>query len=80
MMNVTKRDGRLEPFQAAKIVKSTQRAGASAATAKRIAAIVKRTAYDGMDTDEIRRTVLEHLNRLDKKAADAYAAYQKSED
>lgn len=77
MINVTKKDGELEPFKAGKIEKSIRKAGASAAVAKKIAASIQKVAYDGITTDEIRRMVLEQLGRLDKKAADAYAAYQK---
>ncbi|MFH0830095.1 MAG: ATP cone domain-containing protein [Candidatus Aenigmatarchaeota archaeon] len=80
MVKVTKRDGNTEPFKAAKIEKSVRKAGASAAIARKIAALVEKNAFEGMSTDEIRRMVLEQLNRLDKKAADAYGEYQKADE
>ena len=80
MVRVTKRDGKTEPFKAAKLEKSVIKAGAKAAIARKIAALVEKNAFEGISTDEIRRMVLEQLNRLDKKAADAYGEYQKSED
>jgi len=80
MINVTKKDGELEPFKTGKIEKTIRKAGASAAIAKKIATSIQKVAYDGITTDEIRRIILEQLKRLDKNAAEAYSAYQKTED
>jgi transcriptional repressor NrdR len=61
MVDVTKRDGRREPFVPEKIVVSAIKAGAPPDDARSIAQTIERDAQEGMKTDEIRRRVLEQL-------------------
>jgi transcriptional repressor NrdR len=61
MVDVTKRDGRREPFVPEKIVVSAMKAGAPPDNARSIAQNIERDMQEGMKTDEIRRRVLEQL-------------------
>jgi len=76
-MKVRKKNGGLEDFDKNKIVKSCEKAGASAKIANDIATIVSKHAYDGISTSEIKVTVLRELGRMDKKAATVFREFKK---
>ncbi len=77
MYNVEKRDGRLEMFDKEKIVRCCIAAGVPEKEAKKVAKEVSRHLYINIPTNEIRKMVIKKLGKIDKKAAEAYARYEK---
>ncbi len=72
MVNIKKRDGRTEPFDASKLERSLRQTGASEATTREVVSMVK--AREGMNVDEIRAATSKELRSRDAKAADHYDA------
>ena len=70
MVNIKKRDGRTEAFDASKLERSLRSTGASANTVREVTSRVK--AREGMTVDEIRTTVSKELRARDAKAAEHY--------
>jgi len=70
MVNIKKRDGRTEAFDASKLERSLRATGASASTVREVTSRVK--AREGMTVDEIRSTVSKELRARDAKAAEHY--------
>lgn len=77
MYNVLKRGGKLEMFDAEKIVKSCVAAGVQGKEAKKVAEEVSRHLYFNIPSNEIRKMVIKKLGKIDKKAAAAYEQYEK---
>ncbi len=63
-VQVVKKDGKAEPFERQKIVKSCTTAGAPADVAASIADDIEKSARDQMPTSEIRRMALEKLGKI----------------
>ena len=61
MVQVTKRDGRTEPFVPEKIVVSMVKTGAPAPYARMIAHDIEKSAANGITTQEIRTKALARL-------------------
>ncbi len=61
---VVKKDGKTEPFQRQKIVKSCTSAGAPADVAASIADEIEKSARDQMPSSEIRKMTLERLGKI----------------
>ncbi len=72
MATVTKADGRTEPFDRAKIVRSLTEVGVDLATAREISNAVRER--DGMPTEGIRRAVSSELRARDPALAARYDA------
>ncbi len=72
MLKVRKRDGRLEEFSKAKIIRTCLRAGASKRVAEKVAEEVERRIYDGMTTDEVLELVIELLLKHEYPKAERY--------
>ncbi len=72
MLRVRKRDGRLEEFSKAKIIRTCLRAGASKRVAERVADEVERRIYDGISTDEVLELVIELLLKHEYPKAERY--------
>ncbi|KUJ94185.1 MAG: Restriction endonuclease, partial [Archaeoglobus fulgidus] len=72
MLRVRKRDGRLEEFSRAKIVRTCLRAGASKKIAEKVAEEVEKRIYDGITTDEVLELVIELLFELKYEKAERY--------
>jgi len=72
MLRVRKRDGRLEEFSKAKIVRTCLRAGASKRVAEKVADEVERRIYDGISTDEVLELVIELLLKHEYPKAERY--------
>ena len=70
MVNVTKRGGAPERFDAVKLARSIEAAGASEDTARAVAGIVPRN--EGITTREIRGIVTSELREVDPEAARVY--------
>ena len=64
---VTKADGEQEPFDAGKLEKSLEHAGASSTMRARIAAHVLKELRPGMTTEEIYRHAFEMLRREEER-------------
>ncbi|MBU4222874.1 MAG: hypothetical protein KKA10_14890 [Euryarchaeota archaeon] len=64
-----------EPYDLKKLEASLHKAGASATVAKKVINSVK--VHEGMSTQELRKYVIDHLQKLDPKIAEAYSAYKK---
>lgn len=77
MHNVEKRGGRLELFDAEKIVRCCVAAGVPEKEARKVAEEVSRHLYINIRTNEIRKMVIKKLGRIDRKAAAAYERYEK---
>jgi len=60
---VVKADGRRQPFDKEKIVRTCLRMGASREIAEKIARIIESKAYNGMETREILKTIFRLLSR-----------------
>lgn len=71
-MKVRKRDGRIEEFSKAKIVRTCLRAGASKRVAEKVADEVERRIYDGISTDEVLELVIEFLLKHEYAKAARY--------
>ena len=69
MAYVTKKNGDLEKFSKAKIVRGCRKAGASMKYAEWIASKVAKKAYDKISTRRIGEMVVVHLRKIDRKAA-----------
>jgi len=69
---VTKEDGRTEPFDRAKIVRSLTDLGVDLSTAREVADAVRER--EGMSSDHIRRTVSSELRARDAALAARYDA------
>ncbi len=65
MIMVVKWDGRREPFQREKIVRTLMRIGASKSIAEEIARRVEDEAYDGISTSEILDVAFKHLSEYE---------------
>ena len=65
MIMVVKWDGRREPFQREKIIKTLMRVGASRSVAEEIARRIEEEAYDGISTREILEAAFKHLSRYE---------------
>ena len=63
-IQVVKKDGKTEPFQRQKIVKSCASVGAPADVAASIADEIEGSARDQMPTSEIRAKVLDRLGKV----------------
>jgi transcriptional regulator NrdR family protein len=63
-VQVVKKNGKAEPFQRQKIVKSCIAVGAPADVAASIADDVEKTALDQMSTGEIRAIVMQKLGKI----------------
>ena len=72
MLRVRKRDGRLEEFSKAKIIRTCLRAGASKKIAESVAEEVERRIYDGISTDEVLEMVIELLFKHEYSKAERY--------
>lgn len=72
MLRVKKRDGRLEEFSRAKIIRTCLRAGASREIAEKVAEDVKHRIYDGITTDEVLELVIELLLNYRYERAERY--------
>lgn len=77
MYNVLKRGGKLEMFDAEKIVRCCVAAGVPEKEAKKVAEEVSRHLYFNIPTNEIRKMIIKKLGKIDKKAAEAYERYEK---
>jgi hypothetical protein len=62
-INVTKFDGRLQPFDRAKVARTCMRMGADRAVADDIAGRVEAEAYDGITTKRIMQMIFANLRR-----------------
>ena len=60
--NVTKKDGRIEPFIKEKIVVSAVKSGAHADIARKIAEKIEKKPEENIKTSKIRDYVIEELN------------------
>lgn len=72
MLRVKKRDGRLEEFSKAKIIRTCLKAGASMDIAKKVADEVEQRIYDGVTTDDVLELVIELLLNYGYKKAERY--------
>ncbi len=77
MYNVLKRGGRLEMFDAEKIVRCCEAAGVPEKEAKKVAEEVSQHLYMNIPTNEIRKMIIKKLGKIDKKSAAAYERYEK---
>jgi transcriptional regulator NrdR family protein len=79
MVKVKKRDGREEDFKESKLEASIEKAGATIEQAKQVAKTVatKIANLVVVTSDKISEYVVTALRAINKKAADAYVAYQK---
>lgn len=77
MYNVEKRSGKLEMFDAKKIVKSCVAAGVPEKEAKKVAEEVSQHLYMNIPTNEIRKMIIKKLGKIDRKAAAAYVHFEK---
>ena len=79
MVKVKKRDGTTEDFMKSKIINGCKKAGANAKQAARVAGevAVKATRFTIVTTDEIAKSVVISLEKVNKKAADAYRNFRK---
>lgn len=77
MYNVLKKDGRLEMFDAGKIVRCCIAAGVPEKEAKKVAEEVGNRLYMNIPSNEIRKMVIKKLGKIDRKAAAAYERYEK---
>jgi len=79
MVKVKKRDGRIEEFMKSKIIKGCQKAGATVIEAAKVAeeVAVKVTRFTIVTTDEIAKSVVDSLEKINKKAADSYKNFRK---
>jgi len=75
---VVKKDGKAEPFQRLKIVKSCTAAGAPADVAASIADDIEKSARDQMPTSEIRAMVLEKLGKIRPEWAKNWEKYEQT--
>lgn len=75
---VVKKDGKTEPFQRQKIVKSCMAVGAPADVAASIADDIEKSARDQMPTSEIRAMVLEKLGRIRPEWAKNWKQYEQT--
>jgi len=67
-MQVTKSDGRTEPFDPDKIIRSITSAGATEAQAHQIAMHIERSNRPMMTTSEIGHMVMNHLEKMNPDA------------
>jgi hypothetical protein len=63
MVNVTKFDGSIEPFDRGKLVATARRLGAQRDVAERVVTRVERRVYEGISTRELLRMVRRYMNR-----------------
>lgn len=79
MVRVKKRDGRIEEFMKSKIINGCKKAGATAKEGVKVAEEValKVTKFTIVTTDEIAKFVVDSLEKVNKKAADAYKNFRK---
>lgn len=62
-INVTKFDGRLQPFDRAKVARTCMRMGANRALAEDVAGRVESEAYDGITTKRVMQLIFANLRR-----------------
>jgi transcriptional regulator NrdR family protein len=74
---VIKKDGSKQKFSKTKIARGCRKAGATAATAKKVANAVARKVKSGTKTKAIGLLVIRQLKKHDKKAAAAFEKYFK---
>ena len=72
MASVTKKNGYLQKFSKAKIIRGCRKSGTSMKHAQLIANRVARKAYDKISTRRIGEMVVANLRRVDRKAAIAF--------
>lgn len=77
-VQVVKKDGKTEPFQRQKIVKSCTAVGAPADVAASIADEIEKAARDQMPTGEIRATILDRLGKIRQEWAKNWEQYEQS--
>jgi len=77
MVNIEKRNGKMEQFQRVKVIVSVRKAGATEEVAQKIADEVESKVHEGMSTAKIKKLVLTMLQKQSKKAAGAFRAYRK---
>ena len=63
MVNVTKADGRKQPFDRNKIIRTCLRMGADEETAERVATQVQLKAYEGIPTRKVIKMVLSYMRK-----------------
>lgn len=77
MVNVEKRNGKMEQFQRVKVIVSVRKAGATEEAAQKIADEVESKVHEGMSTSKIKKLVLAMLQKQSTKAAASFRAYKK---
>jgi len=79
MVKVKKKDGRIEEFMEAKIIKGCEKAGASVKEAAKVAegVALKVTRFTIVTTDEIAKAVVDSLEKINEKAAESYKNFRK---
>jgi hypothetical protein len=75
MINVSKRNGRLENFDRNKIAHSVQNAGLNERMAKEVASMIPKR--EGISSDEIRKLVSYEIEARDKNAARRYEEWRR---
>lgn len=75
-VQVVKKDGKTEPFQRQKVVKSCTSAGAPADVAASIADEIEKSAHEQMPSNEIRKMVLERLGKIRQDWANNWIKYE----
>lgn len=71
-MMVKKASGALEPYSRGKLISSCVKAGLAASQAKQVALQVEGNLYDGIETGEIHRMLVEAVRKLNPVAAAKY--------
>ncbi|MDI6643396.1 MAG: ATP cone domain-containing protein [Candidatus Hodarchaeaceae archaeon] len=77
-VQVIKKDGKAEPFQRQKIIKSCTAVGAPVDVAASIADDIEKSARDQMPTSEIRAMVLEKLGKIRSEWAKNWEKYEQT--
>ncbi len=73
MTHILKADGTTEPFDGTKLATSLRRAGATAATAAQIGAVIERTVVPNVKTDEIYKRAFSLLRQSERTVAARYS-------
>jgi len=77
MVNVKKKNGELQEFDAAKIMAACERAGTPREVAQEIVNNVREKTYEGIPTSEIRTMVLEELSKRSEESATKFREFKK---
>lgn len=77
-IQVVKKDGKTEPFQRQKIIKSCTAAGAPADVAASIADEIEKSARDQMPASEIKVRVLDKLGKIRQEWVKAWMKYEET--